>query len=105
MLPARPPITPRNRFGVFQVNSGIPASFLKDSLVESGITPEMWASTAKIDLGKELDTEAKAWKTVWSAGQGVTTIDDTIPTAELIDRLKSEMRDAIEAQAQLLDRY
>lgn len=85
--------------------SGVPASFLRASLEAAGITEELWKSTAKIDFGKELDTEAKAWKTVWSAGQGVTTIDDVLPVAELVARLKSEFREAVEGQAELLERY
>ncbi len=88
--------------------SGIPASFLRPSLEAMGITKEMWGSKAKIDLGKELDAaeaEAKAWKTVWSAGQGVTTIDDSIPVAELVERLKSEFRQAVGEQGRLLEIY
>ena len=42
-----------------------------------GITEDMWKNSKKIDFGKELsaaEAEAKAWKTIWSAGQGVTSI-------------------------------
>ena len=88
--------------------SGVPASFLRPSLEAMGITKEMWSSAAKIDFGKELDAaqaEAKAWKTVWSAGQGVTTIHDVLPVAELVTRLRTEFRTAIERQSRLLDRY
>lgn len=85
--------------------SGVPANFMRRSLESVGITQEMWESKAKVDFGKELDSEAKAWKTLWSAGQGVTTIDDVVPTKELIGRLKSEMREAVERQARLLDEY
>lgn len=88
--------------------SGVPASFLRPSLEAMGITQEMWQSQAKIDFGKELDaaqTEAKAWKTVWSAGQGVTSIGDVLPVAELVARLRGEFRQAIERQSRLLDRY
>ena len=44
-----------------------------------GITEDLWKMTKKIDFGSELDAaqaEAKAWKTIWSAGQGVTSIKD-----------------------------
>lgn len=88
--------------------SGVPANFLRPSLEAMGITEEMWSSSAKIDFGKELDAaaaEAKAWKTVWSAGQGVTTIDDVLSVAELTGRLRAEFQDAVESQARLLDRY
>ncbi len=84
--------------------SGVPANFLRPSLEAMGITQEMWSKSAKIDFGKELD-EARAWKTLWSAGQGVTTIDDTVPVAELVARLKEEFHAAIEEQAGLLERY
>ncbi len=85
--------------------SGVPANFLKDSLLKSGITPEMWNVKAKIDFGEELDAEAKAWSTIWSAGQGSATIKDTLPTKELIDRLTREFREALERQALYLERY
>lgn len=88
--------------------SGVPANFLQQSLEAMGITQEMWSIKAKIDFGKELDAakaEAKAWKTIWSAGQGVTTIQDVLPTSELVDRMKTEFIEAIEEQYQLLNKY
>ena len=65
----------------------------------------MWKMSNKVDFGKELDSEAKAWSTIWSAGQGVATIKDTLPTAELITRLKREFLDALNAQAEYLNLY
>src|SRR5690606_24927229 len=55
--------------------SGVQAKFLGASLKAAGITEKDLKKDTKIDFGKELDTEAKAWKTIWSAGQGVTSID------------------------------
>ena len=81
--------------------SGVHANFLRPSLEAMGITEEMWKLKAKIDFGKELDAaqaEAKAWKTLWSAGQGVTSIHDVLPVSELVERLKREFRDAIQDQ-------
>ena len=85
--------------------SGVHANFLSKSLKAAGLTDEDLKKDTKIDFGKELDTEAKAWKTIWSAGQGVTTIENTISVAELVDQLKAEFKSAIEAQAKLLERY
>jgi nitronate monooxygenase len=88
--------------------SGVAANFLGKSLEAMGITKEMWSKKAKIDFGSELDAakaEAKAWKTIWSAGQGVTSISDVLPTSELIARMKKEFRAAIEEQYKLLDLY
>ena len=39
--------------------------------------------------------EAKAWKTIWSAGQGVTSISDVKPVADLISQLKVEFEKAL----------
>lgn len=85
--------------------SGVHANFLAASLKAAGITEEDLKKDHKIDFGKELDTEAKAWKTIWSAGQGVTTIENVMPVSELVDTLKSEFKTAIEEQAKLLETY
>jgi nitronate monooxygenase len=68
--------------------SGIPANFLRQSLVDNGIDIAA-ATDPEIDLGKELD-EAKAWKTIWSAGHGAGNIDDNPSVAELCERLQQE---------------
>ncbi len=85
--------------------SGVPANFMRKSLEAMGITKEQWERKAKVDFGKELDSEAKAWKTLWSAGQGVSTIQDTLPLQELVSSMKQEFKEAIEEQAKLLDQY
>ena len=83
--------------------SGVHANFLGASLKAAGITEEDLKKDRKIDFGKELDTEAKAWKTIWSAGQGVATIENVISVSELVNTLKSEFKSAIEEQIKVLD--
>tara|TARA_B100001964_G_C14204166_1_gene587298 strand:+ start:187 stop:1164 length:978 start_codon:yes stop_codon:yes gene_type:complete len=88
--------------------SGVPASFLRPSLESMGITQEMWSRKAKVDFGKELDAaqaEAKAWSTIWSAGQGVTNISDDLPVKELVDRITNEFKESIKEQSKFLDKY
>ena len=85
--------------------SGVHANFLGASLKAAGITEADLKKDTKIDFGKELDTEAKAWKTIWSAGQGVATIEDVLPVAKLLAHLKAEFKSAIEAQAKVLETY
>jgi len=85
--------------------SGVHANFLGASLKAAGITEEDLKKDTKIDFGKELDTEAKAWKTIWSAGQGSALIDDSLPVTELVGQLKSEFKEAVEEQAKVLDNY
>lgn len=85
--------------------SGVSANFLGASLNAAGITEEQLKATGKIDFGKEMDTEAKAWKTIWSAGQGAATVQDTMPATDLINRMKTEFKAAIEMQQKNLERY
>ena len=88
--------------------SGVNANFLRPSLESMGITEDMWSKSKKIDFGEELDAakaEARAWKTIWSAGQGVTSIEDVISIRSLIDRLKAEFLDALQKQQQILKKY
>lgn len=85
--------------------SGVAANFLQKSLDKAGITAEQLKSTKKVDFGKELDTEAKAWKTIWSAGQGVTAIEDSVSVSDLVDTLKVDFVKAIKRQQELLERY
>ena len=87
--------------------SGVNANFLRPSLESMGITEEMWGDSKKIDFGDELDAaqaEAKAWKTIWSAGQGVSSIEDCPSTKELVGKLKKEFIDSIKNQAKLLEK-
>jgi nitronate monooxygenase len=85
--------------------SGVHANFLGKSLSAAGLSSEDLKKDIKIDFGKELDTEAKAWKTIWSAGQGVSGISDVLPVSELVSRLKEEFIEALKNQAELLGRY
>ena len=88
--------------------SGVSANFLRPSLEAMGITEELWNQAKKIDLGSELDAakaEAKAWSTIWSAGQGVTNIQDTLSVKELVSNIKIEFKESLTEQAKLLDKY
>jgi nitronate monooxygenase len=71
--------------------SGVPANFLQASLEANGFDV---AELGRRGLGsgklKDLGDEAKAWKSIWSAGQGVGAIHDVPATAELCGRLKAE---------------
>jgi len=65
--------------------SGVPANFLRESLAAAGLDPATLPAH-KLDLG----SEARAWKTVWSAGQGVGSIADLPSARDLCDRLAAE---------------
>lgn len=77
--------------------SGVPASFMRQSLEAAGYDMDKLSQAGDINYGEKLkpvDDEAKAWKTVWSAGQGVSQIHDVLGVAELVERLDREYREA-----------
>ena len=78
--------------------SGVPASFMRQSLENAGFDLATLQAKSESSTGtrlKPLNDEAKAWKTVWSAGQGVGDINDVPTTQQLITRLDTEYREAI----------
>jgi nitronate monooxygenase len=88
--------------------SGVPASFMRQSLEQAGYDLKQLQNKGEVNYGEKLkpmDEEAKAWKTVWSAGQGVGTIDDLPSVGELVQRLDHEYRAALSRTAQLQQRW
>ncbi|MGH8354887.1 MAG: NAD(P)H-dependent flavin oxidoreductase, partial [Pseudomonas sp.] len=88
--------------------SGVPASFMRQSLELAGFDLTRLQDKGAIDYGEKLkpvDDEAKAWKTVWSAGQGVGTIRDLPTVDELVARLDAEYRAAQARAACLAQRW
>lgn len=85
--------------------SSIPANFLVRSIQRAGLDPNQLEAPDEVDLGhitqpyakegEQPRQEAKAWKDIWSAGQGVAAIDDVPPASELIARLIEEYRTAV----------
>lgn len=73
--------------------SGVNANFLRPSLVQAGLDPDNLKPRGALDMHEE----ARVWKDIWSAGQGVGAIHDIPSVAALCDRLKSEYDDAIRA--------
>jgi nitronate monooxygenase len=86
--------------------SGINANFLTPSLIRNGLDPAAAKDPHhKIDMAKELNTEAKAWKTIWSAGQGVGSIHEVLPVSELAGRLETGFHAANAAFATKMKLY
>lgn len=71
--------------------SGVAANFLRESLVEAGLDPDNLPAAHAMALNEE----ARAWKTIWSAGHGVGGIADVPPARELCARLIAEYDAAI----------
>jgi nitronate monooxygenase len=85
--------------------SGVNANFMRQSIEDAGIDPQDLTPKAELDFGSELDidstqtsNEKKAWRDIWSAGQGVGSIKQVQSTSELIDSLVTEYHQAISQQ-------
>lgn len=74
--------------------TGIPANMLRKSIERSGFKPS--PKHDGFSLIKEIET-LKAWRDVWSAGQGVGDIDRVETVTDLVARLSLDYRAAIEA--------
>lgn len=73
--------------------SGVSANFLKKSIELAGIDV---SEKKEEDFSKLTGEHAKAWKDIWSAGHGVAEIKDVPSVSELVERLKSEYKSALE---------
>ncbi len=73
--------------------SGVNANFLKKSIELAGIDT---TEKKEEDFSKLTGEHAKAWKDIWSAGHGVAEIRDIPSVEELITRLKSEYKSALD---------
>jgi nitronate monooxygenase len=73
--------------------SGVNGNFLSASLEAAGLDPaNLPEFNRELHLGS---SEKRAWKNIWSAGQGVGAIQDVPSTAELVARLRREYAAAI----------
>lgn len=88
--------------------TGVHASFIKSSLDQAGIDLNNPNDHGTLDINEELgealqeSNTSKPWRDIWSAGQGVGSIDDIPSVEELVDRLVEEYHDASHAHAQRL---
>lgn len=75
--------------------SGVLGNYLKESVRNAGFDPDELpeGDAAAMDFAKTVENEAKAWKDIWSAGQGSGSVSDVLPTAELVKRMQQEYED------------
>jgi nitronate monooxygenase len=73
--------------------SGVHANFLLPSIDRHGIDLAKLPPKSP-DMTGLVDTNAKVWKDIWSAGHGIATIHDVPTVAELAQRLADEYRAA-----------
>jgi len=69
--------------------SGVPGNYLKPSIRNAGLDPDKLQQEDKpgVDFGKP-----KRWKDIWGSGQGIGTITQVLPAAQIVEQLAGEYR-------------
>ena len=74
--------------------TGVHGNFLAESLVAAGYDLKNLRPRT-MNLSEGADTAIKAWKHIWSAGQGVGSVAAVEPAAEIVARLRREYAAAV----------
>ena len=78
--------------------TGADAWYLRESIVAAGLDPEALVGKDKMDWTNS-QGQLKAWKNIWSAGQGVNHIHGVEPVARIVDRYAAEYAAALRRPA------
>lgn len=73
--------------------TGVHANMLIPSIKKAGLIPENLTPKESIDFSNP-QGESKAWRDIWSAGQGVGAIQAIQPAAVIIEELRQEYEQA-----------
>ncbi len=76
--------------------TGVHGNYLRKSVENAGLDPDdlPQSDPSKMNFGSGGNTEAKAWKDIWGAGQGNGPIKNVGSVAEQVDRLAGEYAQA-----------
>ncbi|MDI3286708.1 nitronate monooxygenase family protein [Polyangium sp. 15x6] len=72
--------------------TGVHGNYLKPAIAAAGFDPDNLPSADKstMNFGSGGNTAAKAWRDIWSAGQGVGSITDAPSVETLVRRMRAE---------------
>ena len=76
--------------------TGVHGNYLKGSIEKAGLDPNNLPTADKksMNFGSGGNTDAKAWKDIWGAGQGVGSVSSAPPIAEIVAQMKEEYANA-----------
>ncbi|MGB6318501.1 MAG: nitronate monooxygenase family protein [Litorimonas sp.] len=83
--------------------TGVHGNYLRGSIEKAGMDPDNLpeADKSSMNFGSGGNTDKKAWKDIWGAGQGVGQVKDVPPVASVVDTLEEEFNAALERLAKL----
>ena len=67
--------------------TGALGNWMRASVEAAGLTEEAMKEVAKIDFSQDMHAGTKAWKHVWSAGQGVGLVNTPQTVADVVETL------------------
>lgn len=72
--------------------TGVHGNYLRSSIAAAGMDPDNLpeGDKSQMNFGSSGNMDAKAWKDIWGAGQGIGAIDAVVPVAERVERLAAE---------------
>lgn len=76
--------------------TGVHANYLKESITKAGINIDDLKSKGSADLSKLNQSDSKAWKDIWSAGQGVDQVHEVESVEEIVEGLEKEYSEALQ---------
>lgn len=76
--------------------TGVHGNYLRGSIEAAGLDPQNLPQSdpSAMDFGSGGNTDAKAWKDIWGAGQGIGPIREVTSTEQLVQRLSREYAEA-----------
>ncbi|MGN0124932.1 MAG: NAD(P)H-dependent flavin oxidoreductase, partial [Rhodococcus sp. (in: high G+C Gram-positive bacteria)] len=76
--------------------TGVHGNYLRGSIVAAGLDPDDLPESdpSAMNFGSGGNTDAKAWRDIWGAGQGLGAIESVVPARELVQRLRDEYEQA-----------
>ena len=77
--------------------TGVDGNYLRGSIEKAGLDPDNLpkADKSAMNFGSGGNTDAKAWKDIWGAGQGVGSVKAVESVQDVVDRLKAEYDAAV----------
>jgi nitronate monooxygenase len=73
--------------------TGVPGNYLRQSVINAGLDPDHLPAREKSAMNFETakaPEAVKAWRDIWGAGQSAGAIDDVLPAAAVIARMRAE---------------
>ena len=79
--------------------TGVHGNYLRGSIVKAGLDPDDLPDGSKddMDFAKASKSDAKAWKDIWGAGQGVGSIDSIESARDIILNIEREYKTTLAA--------